>query len=289
MDLKAMVDKRSGLSWKDFYNDYVIPNKPVVITDAASEWKALGLFSPDFFLNNFPDKSASIKGKRYTLSEYVGLMNSSTPDDPAPYPFKIEIDSKFPEITPYVEKDLEILKKNRLKSPLFSDRLIPMASTKEIFFGGPGGWFPYIHYDLYGMYAIVTQVYGSKQFTLWEPHQEKYLYVSQEDPWMSTIENYHNADPERYPLFREAISTTVTVEPGETIFVPLGYWHTARSMESTISIAQDLLTDRNWEVFRRDTVFYKRKYSAVKAMVLDVYIRLIGSCMGLHEKIISAY
>jgi hypothetical protein len=285
----SQVDKRSGLTWSEFYNDYVIPNKPVVITDAASEWKALELFNPDFFLTTFPDKTATIKGVTYTLQDYIRLMNESTPEDPAPYPFKIEIDNRFPEIIPYVEKGFEILKKNRLKSPLFTDRLIPMASTKEIFFGGPGGWFPYIHYDLYGMYAIVTQVVGSKQFTLWEPDQEKYLYVSEEDPWMSTIEDYHKADPQKYPLFSNARSQSVTVEPGETIFVPLGYWHTARSMESTISIAQDLLTDRNWEVFRRDAVFYKRKHSLVKAMILDMYIRFIGTCMGLHERVINAY
>lgn len=284
-----MVDKRSGLSWNEFYREYVVPNKPVVLTDAASDWSAHSVFTPEFFSSNFPDKKATIKGKEYTLGEYVSMMDSSTPEEPAPYPFKIDIDHNFKEIIPHVEKEFEILKKNRLKSPLFTDRLIPMAATKEIFFGGPGGWFPYIHYDLYGMYAIVTQVFGSKQFTLWAPDQEEYLYASEEDPWMSSIENYHQADLEKYPLFSKAQSQTVTVEPGETIFVPLGYWHTARSMESTISIAQDLLTDRNWGVFRRDAVFYKRKYSTLKSILLDAYIRVIGTCMSMHEKVVRAY
>jgi len=195
------VDRRSGLTMESFYDEYVKPNKPVIITDAADNWSALSKFTPEFFKTNFPDKKSTIKGKDYSLFEYIDIMHSSTVDAPGPYPFKVELTENFQEVLQDVSPGFEILRKNRLDSPLFSSRIIPLASTLELFFGGPGGWFPYIHYDLYGMYAIVTQVFGSKEFTLWAPDQAKYLYVSKEDPWISTIENYHEADFNKYPEF----------------------------------------------------------------------------------------
>jgi hypothetical protein len=157
---------------------------------------------------------------------------------------------------------------------------MPRASTLEVFFGGPSGWFPYIHYDLYGLYAIVTQAYGRKQFIVYAPGEEQYLYPDPEHPWMSTIDRYYDPDYEKYPLFKNARAVEDTVHPGETIFVPKGWWHTARSLEPTISIAQDLLTHYNWDVFKRDVVFYKKKESALKAFLIRAYLTLIDRVMA---------
>lgn len=274
---------------KEFMNEYVIPNKPVVLLDAAKGWKALDLFTPQFFKEKFPDKVAEARGKKIRLADYMDMMVNSTEQNPAPYPYKFDIEAKFTELIEYIEPRFDILKKNRLKSPLFKGRLIPKASTLEIFFGGPGGWFPYLHYDLYGLYAIVTQVYGRKEFTLYDPSDAQYMYINPEDPWMSTIENYHNPDYNKYPLFAKATASKVVISPGETVFVPLGWWHTAKSLEPTISIANDLLAGTNWQKFREDVVFYVKKNSKLKASIVDLYIRGIGMAMSVHEKFVTAY
>jgi len=284
-----MIDKRNNLSFKEFIEEYLIPNKPVLLTDASKEWKAHEIFTPEFFKNNFPDKIASLKGNQYKMSEYVDMMLSSSEHNPAPYPWKLDIERKFPELLEYIQPGFEVMKKNRLKSPLFSERFIPQAATLEIFFGGASGWFPYIHYDLYGMYAIITQVYGKKEFILYEPGSEKYLYPDANDPWKSTIINYHNPDYEKYPLFKNAKGTSIVVNPGETIYVPKGYWHTARSIEPTISIAQDLLVAQNWDLFEGDVIYYKKRESKLKGAVFSLYLKAVGVGMSLHEKFISNY
>jgi hypothetical protein len=158
-----------------------------------------------------------------------------------------------------------------------------MASTLEVFIGGRSGWFPYIHYDLYGLYAIVTQVYGSKEFIVYAPGEEKYLYPDPENPWMSTIEKYYQPDYNKYPLFKKATPVSDVVAPGETIFVPKGWWHTARSLEPSISIAQDLLTHYNWDVFTRDIVFYKKKESKMKAKLVEAYLSVIDKGLTISE------
>jgi hypothetical protein len=283
------IERRSGLSFKDFMNEYIIPNRPVILTDASKDWKAHGVFTPEFFKKNFADKKASIKGKEYQLGEYVDMMLASTPENPAPYPFKIDLERNFPELLAYVQPDFEVMRKNRLKSPLFRKGLIPQAATLEVFLGGAAGWFPYIHYDLYGLYAIVTQVYGHKEFILYKPEEEKYMYPDPENPWMSTIKNYHNPDYEKYPLFKNANPINDIVAPGETVYVPKGWWHTARSLEPTISIAKDLLVHQNWDLFSRDVVFYKRKQSKLKANVMSVFLKALGTSMSVHEKFVSSY
>lgn len=284
-----MVDRRSDLTYSQFMNEYIIPNKPVIMTNSAKDWTAHATFSPEFFKKTFPDKVASIKGKSYSLAEYIDLMMTSTQDNPAPYPWKLDIDRKFTELMPYIQPGFEVMKKNRLKSPFFSERFIPKASTLEIFFGGESSWFPYIHYDLYGLYAIVTQVYGRKEFILYEPSHGQYLYPDPENPWMSTIKDYHKPDFEKYPLFKNAKGTSVVVAPGETVYVPKGWWHTARSMEPSISIAQDLLVPQNWDLFKRDVIFYKKKEGSLKATLFNAYINAVEAGMNIHEKFISAY
>lgn len=285
----ANIERRSGLSFKMFMDEYIFPNRPVILTDASKDWKAYQFFTPDFFKKNFPEKKASIKGKEYLLGQYIDMMLASTADNPAPYPFKIDLDRNFNELIEYVQPDFEVMRKNRLKSPLFKNGLIPQASTLEVFFGGAAGWFPYIHYDLYGLYAIVTQVYGHKEFILYKPEEEKYMYPDPENPWKSTIKDYHQPDYEKYPLFKNANPISDVVAPGETVFVPKGWWHTARSLEPTISIAKDLLLQQNWDLFSRDVVFYKRKQSKLKASLMSVFLKTLGTGMTTHEKFVSAY
>ncbi len=284
-----MVDKRVDLSFHDFLHEYIIPNKPVLLTNAAKDWMAHEQFTPEFFKNNFTHKVASIKGEKYSLGQYVDLMLSSTEQNPAPYPWKLDIERKFPELLPYVQPGFEVMKKNRLKSPFFSEKFIPQASTLEIFFGGPAGWFPYIHYDLYGLYAIVTQVYGKKEFILYEPSQFIYMYPDPENPWKSTVKDYYNPDFTQYPLFKNAKGTSIVVHPGETVYVPKGWWHTAKSLEPTISIAQDLLVPQNWDLFSRDVVFYKKKEGKLKGALFSVMVKATGAVMSVHEKFIKTY
>jgi hypothetical protein len=73
------------------------------------------------------------------------------------------------------------------------------------------------------------------------------------------------------------------------VYVPKGWWHTARSLEPSISIAKDLLVHQNWDLFSRDVVFYKRKQSKLKASVMSMYLKALDTGMSVHEKFVSSY
>src|SRR5215467_8291729 len=102
----ATVDRRSNISRKELIKEYVEPSIPVILTDAAKDWKAMGKFTPEFFLKNYPNLTKEIKGKTYKMSDFIPMMLSSTPDNPSPYPFSFNMEQYFPELLDDVKPEI---------------------------------------------------------------------------------------------------------------------------------------------------------------------------------------
>jgi hypothetical protein len=62
-------------SAREFYELYVKPNRPVVITGATSDWKAIKNWSPEYFRSHYPDARVI----------FTSWDNSSTNDPTAYY------------------------------------------------------------------------------------------------------------------------------------------------------------------------------------------------------------
>ncbi|HZP65430.1 MAG TPA: cupin-like domain-containing protein, partial [Rudaea sp.] len=168
---------------------------------------------------------------------------------------------------------------------LVPQRLFAGVNNLEIFFGGAGGRFPYLHYDVMHLHAWITQLYGEKEFVLYAPGQEQFLYPRPDLPWQSSIRNHHAPDYARYPLLLNARAQKIVLRPGETLFLPCGWWHTARSLGVTISIAFDQLGPDNWDDFRNDVVAERRNAGhAIKASLLDTYLRVVDVALAIGER-----
>ena len=116
------------------------------------------------------------------------------------------------------------------------------------------------------------------------PGQEHLLYVNPDMPWQSSIRDHHHPDYDRYPLFREAKCQKVVVHAGETLFLPCGWWHTARGLNMTISVAFDSLGPDNWSDFVGDVVEERRRNrKPLKALALGTWLRAIGPLLTLQE------
>jgi hypothetical protein len=119
---------------------------------------------------------------------------------------------------------------------------------------------------------------------VYAPGQEHLLYVNPDMPWQSSIQNHHHPDYERYPLLRQAKSQKVVVRAGETLFLPCGWWHTARSLNMTISIAFDQLGPDNWSAFIGDVVEQRQRLGhPLKGFLLGAYLRLLGPVLSVGE------
>jgi histone arginine demethylase JMJD6 len=276
------VEKVGDISYEEFMERFYKPGIPVVFKNASKVWKANGLFTPDWLRDNFGDRTIEKDGRKYTIREVIDLVENSTEDKPAPYPFLLNIPNLLPEVLPLVSPlNLNYAKPNWLESKWF--KLGYWGSATEIFVGGPGGKFPYVHLDYYHLNAWINQLYGEKRFTVFPRGQEDFLYPRPDDPWRSHI-NIFEPDYEKYPKYKNATPIQFTVGAGETLFIPSGTWHTAYSLGPTISVAFDQLNARNFKAFMKDVWAFKIREGKAKAIALYSYAWLAGqSCKLSHS------
>ncbi len=278
-----VVEKKYGLSYDEFAKDHLFANYPVVIGDACQNWSAKDKFTPEFFRENYGHRDVKVQGKWYKLSEYIDLMLTGTEENPAPYPYKLQINRDYPELVKDVSPRLKYATPDRAYSKLLPSQFLGGADMLEIFFGSPGGQFPYLHYDYMCLHAFITQVYGQKEFTVIPPSQTEYVYPNSENPWVSMIDDQINPDLKKFPLWAKATPVKFIVGPGETLFIPCGWWHTAHSVTPTISVASDCLNDSNWKNFIGEVDIMMSRQKPLKAKVAKTYLKVVGAILSMTE------
>ena len=278
------VDKCSGLSRKEFYDKYVKNSLPVVICDQG-EWTSKEKFKPEYFKSNYNHVQRKIDGKTYSLSEIIDLCKLSTPENKAPYPNIYDIPEDFPELL----KDIpEILygKSNRVFSRLLPRIIANKSNEQQLFFGGKGCSFPKLHIDYNWVHTQITQIIGEKEFILYPPNQTPYLYPDEELPNYSPV-NIINPDYDKFPLFKKAKAVKVILQPGETIFIPSGWWHTTYIHNFNLTYAVDHVNSFNWNIFMdKNYLAAKKKFPKIAGIVL-FYKVIFGKIFSLKEALFN--
>ena len=277
------LEKKYGMTYEEFEKHHLFASHPVVIGDACKDWPAKDKFTPDFFKSEYGDKNVTVEGKEYNLADFIEILEKATEDNPAPYPCRLQIDREYPELIPDITPRFEYALPDWCHKPAIKP-LLGNADTYEIFLGSPGGQFPYVHYDYMGLHAFITQLYGIKEFTVIPPDQTPYVYPKKNNTWVSEVPDIKNVDLEKYPLCANITPITFTVGPGETLFIPNGWWHTAHSKTVTISVALDSLNASNWSRFKSEvTTKVGNKTNGVIASMAGMYLSLIGQFLGAND------
>jgi histone arginine demethylase JMJD6 len=278
-----VVEKKYGMTYDEFAKNHLFANYPVVIGDACKDWKAKEKFSLEFFKSNYGEKEVNVEGQKFKLKDYISLMETSTIENPAPYPCKLQIDKDYPELIPDVSPRFKFSMPDWTHSKLLAEKFLGGADTLEIFLGSPGGKFPYVHYDYLCLHAFITQLHGVKEFTVIPPNQTPYIYPKKDNLWVSEIPDIKNINFENYPLSTNLTPITFTVGPGETLFIPCGWWHTAHSLTSTLSIAQDCLNTSNLTQFKKEVFINLSKRKSIKGEAGKIYLSIIISLIQILD------
>lgn len=280
------IDRRSNLSRRELIKEYIEPGRPVVLTDAAHRWPGMGKVTPQFIKEKYGHLTKQIKGVEYNFAELIDRVMVSTPENPAPYPFNVNVEYSCPEMRKEFKPEIVFGKMDRINHPLLPRFMMYGTEPYEFFIGGRGASFPFLHIDELYLHNQLTQLYGSKEFILFSPDQTPYLYPTAENPKVSQVDVLH-PDYERFPLFREARPIRVMVNQGDTLLFPTGWWHITQIYEPSISLGRCHLNGSNWKAFVKDEAKVWRRKSALMATAVYAYGMALGVLMDVQEAMIA--
>src|SRR5262245_13601725 len=89
------IERRAGLTYNQFVDEYRKPGRPVIFKDLTKDWPALGKYSPEFFRKHHANRPVTIGNRVYQLGEFLDLLENSTPAKPAPYPCKLDMRGEY--------------------------------------------------------------------------------------------------------------------------------------------------------------------------------------------------
>lgn len=282
------IDRRENLAPEAFLQSYSRVGRPVILKGAA-KWRALSEWDMAFFKREFPNKEFSIGDRKCRLADLIDQVIKSTEESPAPYLKNINIGADFPELVPYIKPDLPFTFPNRLETPFVPRKILFRGQGRyvQLFIGGAGRTFPNLHWDAPPFQTYSTCVFGRKEWVLFPPDQGPLLYINPKVPSLSLVNDVYNPDLQRFPLFAQAKRISLVQQRGETLFVPHGWWHTAKNLEPTISVASDQLSAETWRPFVKFLMqTFRRKFPACGPLVpwaAWVYLHGVGLLLSAAE------
>ena len=295
---KFEIERLSNLSYEEFAREYLYPMKPVIVTDVLKTWPAMTRWTPEFFkrefssikfkINDAESGQASFKadeGVEYRMAEFIDLVLESSDEKPAPYFRNKILYDLFPMLKHDIQPLPEYLQPNWLSERYLVKRISTMlnrGAAMELFIGGKGAAFPVLHYDGAATHAVLMQVYGRKQYIVYPPEQGPFLYPSPRKINLSAINSLEKPDLDRFPLFANAVPTIFLLDPGEFLFVPSGWWHTAKILSPSITLSTNIMNQSNWPELEK--YFSAQQRNSLASLVNRVYLAGAGSWRSWRDR-----
>ncbi|HEX3469896.1 MAG TPA: cupin-like domain-containing protein [Silvibacterium sp.] len=275
----------STLPYKTFLSDYVARNRPLIIRDAVPQWKALRTWTPEFFKSRFGSKTVDVTyGVSMRLADLIDAVLASTTEKPGPYLHKVIIHQHMPELLADLTPENPYSFPRRYCSPLMPRRFHRPDGYLKLLIGGVGGKFPLMHFDSDNAHAMITEIYGDKEFVLFSPQDTAKVYPFPGSSHTSQIENLEDPDLERFPLLVQATEYRGTIHPGEAIFVPCGWWHSAHVVTTSISVCANMLEGASWDGFIDECCQSQNGVTPAIA-AKRLYLQTTGTIMSAAEKL----
>ena len=274
------IDRRSNLSYEEFIRDYLMPRKPVVITDATAQWKAAA-WTPQWFRDRYPGKILLTDQGEMVMEDFIDAI-TATGTEPGPFLREQPLADVFPDLVDHVLPTPTYALPNWLGGNYLLDRVtqrLNRESRLEVNFCGRRV-FPYLHIDDLHVHAFINQIYGDKNLVVFPPEQEPFLYRKKNERF-SQIPDVDQTDLERFPLFAQARPIRMVLHAGESVFMPCGWWHTTRVSGASLSTVFSIANASNWSDLVGDVeneLSHRPKLAAIYSLFLrgTGYVKSLG-------------
>ncbi len=272
MESYPEILRRASISFKDFRNNHVIDNKPIVLTKMMNSWKSMKKWDFDFFeaIGSGVEVTTEVGNVMQETTEfetidfgtYVKEIKEATVINSKglnrKYLSMLELFSIFPDLKDDVDFDLIASLKTKLEY---------MAWL------GPANTVTGFHMDWSD--NLFAQIRGRKLFLLVSPDYDSCMYASRKyDPGTTlSLVSFDNYSPDDFPLFGRVQIIKTILEPGEMLFIPKGWWHYVKALDLSISV--NCFGKDRWEIIKSEPV--KLLYSLLH------FARLYGKECTCHK------
>jgi hypothetical protein len=235
----TIIPRRSGLGAEEFLERYYAVNRPVILTGELTDWPALARWSPDYLKATIGARQIEFQGARTGDAQFE--MNKDAHRQEAPFDAFIDRilrpgAGNDAYLTAYnSERNAEAL--SGLHRDLGSlDKFLDChaAGSHGMMWIGPAGTVTSLHHDLTNNF--IAQIVGRKRIKLAPAADVGKLYNARHV--FSEIPDLEDpgVDLARHPRLAELRLYDVLLEPGEILFVPLGWWHQVKSLDFSVTI-----------------------------------------------------
>lgn len=230
----------NDISPADFKSNYYQPQIPIVIKNFAKQWPAYTKWNWNYFKSIVGNEKVGIynnvKSDAYTpinkaddyttFGEYIDMITKG----PAAWRiFLFNIFSHAPQLVKDFTWPDEYMKG-------FVKR-VPMLFT-----GGQGS-ITHMHFDIDLSHILHTQFIGRKKVLLF-PHDEQHKLYRKPFEVLSLADfsNYYDdekskLDTNKFPALNKAHGYEITLNHGDTLFMPGGYWHHMEYLDSGFAMS----------------------------------------------------
>jgi hypothetical protein len=231
-----VIERRHQLSREEFYRQYYLLNKPVIITGMMEDWPAMKKWDFAYFKETVGDQLVQVQHGRNTdtnyeinttqhrktmpLREYIDLIESSG----ATNDFYMTANN-----TSSNRKSLDVLWKDIGRIPEY---LNPDSPDDGFLWVGPQGTRTPFHHDLTNNF--MAQVIGSKHVKLVPACELPYMY--NHFHCYTSVDGYQ-VDYEKFPLMRNVQILECDLHAGEILFLPVGCWHYVEGLTASVTVS----------------------------------------------------
>ena len=215
------IERVETISKEDFYKHYIKKQKPLVIQKLTKDWPAYEKWNLNYIKTIAGDKIVPLYDDRpvshkdgfnaahatMKMADYIDLLQSK------PTNYRIFLYDLMKEV-PVLQNDF--------KWPKIGLRLVKQLPM--LFFGGENSKV-FMHYDIDYSNILHFHFHGKKQCMLFAPDQTPFLYkvphalIAREDI------DFDNPDFDKFPALQKTKGLITTLEHGEMLYMPEGYWH----------------------------------------------------------------
>lgn len=224
-----MIERIEGLSGSEFTRRFKSQNQPVVLIGQTG----LQHITPAYLADLCGDQLVPIMTGRDDNPAYEKQFNKHVSQ--LPMREYVEI------VQTYRGNDCYMVARNNFFQteggrallrtlPAASDHVFQHTGVNMWF--GPAGTRTPLHFDTLDI--LLAQVYGRKRVKLFDPGQSANAYNRQ---GVYSEVDIDEPDLDAHPLFGQIVMEDFFLNAGETLFLPVGWWHSVRSLSPSISLS----------------------------------------------------